>query len=235
MRKLITLELKRNRLYPYHLSSLICGIIMLGVEYLLASIPYIDPQEAEAALFSNYLFLAEIVILACMTVFTILSAVMAARFIVEEYSGKRAILLFSYPISRRQVLKAKLLLVFGYSTCAMFVCGGILQGIFFLSESIFPIGAGELNVSVIAQIIGFLFCCSVQAGVLGVLSLWIGFRKKSISLTLVAAVVLAVLGCQLSSVALRYYSILWGVLAVTVLFSIAAIVALLRQVENMEI
>ena len=39
MRKLIALELKRNRLRPYYIAVLICGATMLGFQYLMAAIP----------------------------------------------------------------------------------------------------------------------------------------------------------------------------------------------------
>lgn len=114
MRNLIALELKRNRLRPYHITTLICGVTMLGFQYLMAAIPHMDPTEPDAELFSQYPFLMGITCLVCMAIFLILSAVMASRFVVEEYSGKRAILLLSYPISRKKVLCAKLMLVFAY-------------------------------------------------------------------------------------------------------------------------
>ena len=48
MHKLIVLELKRNRLRPYHIATLICGVTMLGFQYLMAAIPYMDPTEPDA-------------------------------------------------------------------------------------------------------------------------------------------------------------------------------------------
>ena len=87
MRNLIALELKRNRLRPYHIATLICGVTMLGFQYLMAAIPYMDPTEPDAELFSQYPFLMGITCLVCMAMFSILSAVMASRFVVEEYSG----------------------------------------------------------------------------------------------------------------------------------------------------
>ena len=123
MRNLIALELKRNRLRPYHIATLICGVTMLGFQYLMAAIPYMDPTEPDAELFSQYPFLMGITCLVCMAIFSILSAVMASRFVVEEYSGKRAILLLSYPISRKRVLCAKLMLVFAYTAGGMLLCG----------------------------------------------------------------------------------------------------------------
>ena len=57
MRNLIALELKRNRLRSYHIAVLICGVTMIGFQYLMAAIPYMDPTEPDAELFSQYPFL----------------------------------------------------------------------------------------------------------------------------------------------------------------------------------
>lgn len=45
MRNLIALELKRNRLRPYHIATLICGVTMLGFQYLMAAIPIWTPPS----------------------------------------------------------------------------------------------------------------------------------------------------------------------------------------------
>lgn len=170
-----------------------------------------------------------------MAIFAILSAVMASRFVVEEYSGKRAILLLRYPISRKKVLCAKLILMFAYTVGAMLLCGVIIQTVFFLTELLFPICSDQLTVEVILQSIGFLFCCSVLAGLLGVVSLWFGFRKKSVSMTIVASVILATIVCQIISAALVFLPMMGTVLGVTGILAALAVKNLLRQVNNMEV
>ena len=235
MCNLIALELKRNRLRPYHIATLICGLTMLGFQYLMAAIPYMDPTEPDAELFSQYPFLMGITCLVCMAIFSILSAVMSSRFVVEEYSGKRAILLLSYPISRKKVLCAKLMLVFAYTVGAMLLCGVMIQTVFFLTELLFPICSGQLTIEVILQSIGFLFCCSVLAGLLGVVSLWFGFRKKSVSVTIVASVILVTLVCQMVSATIQYFPILWIVTGIAIICSLIAVLDLFRQAEGMEV
>lgn len=235
MRNLIALELKRNRLRPYHIATLICGVTMLGFQYLMAAIPYMDPTEPDAELFSQYPFLMGITCLVCMAMFSILSAVMASRFVVEEYSGKRAILLLSYPISREKVLCSKLVLVFAYTVGAMLLCGAVIQAMFFLTESLFPLCSDQLTIKVVLQSLGFLFCCSVLAGLMGVIALWFGFRKKSVPVTIVASVVLATIVCQIISAALTFLPIMGIVFGVTGIFAILAMQNLLRQVKNMEV
>ena len=234
MRNLIALELKR-RLRPYHIATLICGVTMLGFQYLMAAIPYMDPTEPDAELFSQYPFLMGITCLVCMAMFSILSAVMASRFVVEEYSGKRAILLLSYPISREKVLCAKLVLVFAYTVGAMLLCGAVIQAVFFLTESLFPLCSDKLTINVFLQSLGFLLSCSILAGLLGVVSLWFGFRKKSVSMTIVASVVLVTIVCQIISAALTFLPIMGIVFGVTGIFAVLAMQYLLKQVKNMEV
>lgn len=235
MHKLIALELKRNRLRSYHIADLICGVTMLGLQYLMAAIPYMDPTEPDAELFSQYPFLMGITCLVCMAIFSILSAVMASRFMVEEYSGKRAILLLSYPISRKKVLRTKLMLVFLYTVGAMLLCGAVIQTVFFLTELLFPICSDHLTIKVILQSLGFLLYCSVLAGLMGVIALWFGFRKKSVPVTIVASVILATLVCQVISAAIQYIPILWIVIGIAAICSLIAVLDLFRQVEGMEV
>ena len=235
MRNLIALELKRNRLRPYHIATLICGVTMLGFQYLMAAIPYMDPTEPDAELFSQYPFLMGITCLVCMAMFSILSAVMASRFVVEEYSGKRAILLLSYPISRKKVLCAKLMLVFAYTAGAMLLCGAAIQTVFFLTELLFPICSDHLTIKVVLQSLGFLFCCSVLAGLMGVIALWFGFRKKSVPVTIVTSVILAALVCQVISAAIQYIPVLWIVIGIAAICSLIAALDLFRHVDGMEV
>ena len=111
MNKLISLEVKRNRLHPYHIAVLIGGFTLLAFHYFMAAIPLIDPTEADIAMFSSYDFLFNLNHLVSMAIFGILGAVMGTRFVIEEYSGAKAVLLFSYPISRKKMMGAKLVYI----------------------------------------------------------------------------------------------------------------------------
>lgn len=106
MNKLISLEVKRNRLRPYHIAVLIGGFTLLAFHYFMAAIPLIDPTEADIAMFSSYDFLINLNHLVSMAIFGILGAVMGTRFVIAEYSGAKAILLFSYPIRRKKMMGA---------------------------------------------------------------------------------------------------------------------------------
>ena len=111
-----------------------------------------------------------------MAMFSIMSAAMASKFIVDEYTGKKAILLFSYPVDRKKVLDAKIIPVVSYTVVSMLICNSVALTIFLATESLFPLCQDTINVRLILNYILFLFCCSLIAALLGVIYLW--FHKK---------------------------------------------------------
>ena len=168
MRELLC-ELVRNSLRSYHTGVFISGALMLGLLYLLAAIPKLDPSETDLEMFMLYRSLVGLTNLMLMVIFTILSAVMSAKFVIEEYAGKRAILLFSYPISRQKVLSAKMCMIFLYTVTAMCLCGMVILGIFFGTESVFQICSDTLSLTTILYCSFSLVSYSLLAGVWGLL------------------------------------------------------------------
>ncbi len=235
MNKLISLELKRNSLRSYHTGVFISGALMLGLLYLLAVIPKLDPSETDLEMFMSYRSLTGLTNIMLMVIFTILSAVMSSKFIIEEYAGKRAILLFSYPVSRQNVLSAKMCMVFLYTVIAMCLCGTVIFGIFFGTESLFPICSDTLTFPAILYCSFSLISYSLLAGVWGIVALWIGFGRQSVTVTIVAAVIIAIVMCQIMAMTLNY---LVGAALFLVIGSAAAAIAwtdLKRNIANMEV
>ncbi len=79
------------------------------------------------------------------------------------------------------------------------------------------------------------FFCSLLAGLLGVLAVWIGMRKNSVPATLVAAVALVCLACQTGSIALSVPPFLLLILAVAALAAVFAVLDLVRLIESKEV
>lgn len=102
MNKLIKFELKRNRLKTYHIAVVIITVVILSFLYLLATIPQIDAADSDTEMFMSYDFIIGLGNIISMAVFSIMSSVMASKFIVDEYTGKKAILLFCYPVDRKK-------------------------------------------------------------------------------------------------------------------------------------
>ncbi len=234
MNRLIALELKRNGLKSYHFAVMIITAVMLSLIYLLAVIPKIDPTEADVNMFMTYHNLINVNNILCMVTFTILSSVMFSKFVVEEYAGKRAMLLFSYPIDRKKILEAKIFMVFLYTVVAMLLCGAIVLGVFFTTESQFPICTDQLSLMTILGGFLSLVCYSLLAGIWGIISLYFGFGKQSVSVTIIAAVIISTVMCQMMAFTMS----ISGAIAFLVIGTIIAVTIvnnLKIRVMNMEV
>ena len=230
MRKLISLELKRNGLRSYHTCVLISTVVMLSFLYLMAVLPKLDPSEADLGMFLTYESLVNMTSIILMAIFIILSSAMSAKFIVEEYSGKRAVLLFSYPVKRRSVLNAKAGMVFCYTVFSMLLSGAVIFGVFYISESFIHLCADEISLGIILKSLLLLVSYSLLSGVWGMVALWFGFKKQSVIITIVAAVVISVLLCQSTAVFMAV-SPFAGV-AIFLIIGVPASLAVLSDIKN---
>jgi hypothetical protein len=234
MNRLISLELKRNGLKSYHVAVLIITAVMLSFLYLLAAIPKLDPKDIDLNMLITYHNLIHINNIIGMVIFTILSSVMFSKFVVEEYAGKRAILLFSYPVERKKILEAKIFMVFFYTVVAMLLCGAIVLGVFFTIESQFPICEDHMSITTVLGGFLSLLIHSLLAGVWGIVALNVGFGKQSISVTIISAVIIATVMCQMMAITMS----ITGAIAFLVLGIIAAVITLSnlkKRVINMEV
>jgi ABC-type transport system involved in multi-copper enzyme maturation permease subunit len=203
MNKLISLELKRNGLKFYHYAVVIITAVMLFFLYLLAFLPKLEPSESDLGMFMTYHNLINLNNIICMVIFIIFSSVMFSKFIVEEYSGKRAILLFSYPVNRNKILEAKIFMVFSYTVIAMFLCGAVELGIFFITESQFPLCTDHMTIMTVLGSYLSLLCYSLLAGIWGIVALRIGFEKQSVTVNIITAVIIATIMCQIMAIILN--------------------------------
>lgn len=235
MNRLIKLELRRTSIKPYNTAVLIIAAGLLGFLYLLVLIPKMDPAESDTNLFAAYDSLTGIINIVAMVIFTVLSAVMYAKVAVEEYSGKRALLLFSYPISRNKIFFTKVGIVFLYTVAVMFVAGLAVYLAFFSMECLFQLCDDALSAEVLLKTLASLLGCSVLAGALGSVSLWFGFRKKSISATIVSAAILAVTVCQIMAAAMGHLIVLWIFVCVGLVCAVLLLSRLSQRITDMEV
>lgn len=196
MNNLMRLELKRNNVKTYVMASVIIGIVMLGFLYLFAYAPHID-ADPDLQIFTGYNNIISLFSILSMAVFATLSSVMYTKFVIDEYKDKRILLLFSYPVKREFVFLAKILVVVSFTMLANVVCNAIIFLIFSISESIFPLVEETFSVSVIFRAVKMTIFSGIVAAGIGILSMGIGFIKKSVPSTIVSAVILSSLFCNI--------------------------------------
>lgn len=235
MNTLIRLELKRNKIRTYVISSLIIAITMLGFLYLFAYAPMLEPNDKDMAIFSGYNNLIPLFGVMNMAVFCVLSAVMYSKFIIEDYSGKRPILLFSYPVSRKKIVLAKLSVVCGFTIIAMVISNLIIFLIFCITENFIHLVSGDFTFSIMVQAVETTLVMAFIAASIGVVAVGIGFIKKSVPTTIVSAVLIASLMCNIVVNTTSSRITMYMFAAVMILIGTIIGVFLIKKVNIMEV
>lgn len=111
MQLLIRLELfKFKKVKRYILSSVLITIGMC----LFTTISLFAIEQDKATNYSEAIKMMNAAIIDCYLVF---SGILVTRVIVEEYIKRTALILFTYSVSRRHLMMAKVLLVLGITVC----------------------------------------------------------------------------------------------------------------------
>lgn len=235
MRKLIKLELERNNLKPYLWGSLGIFIFAVAMGVFFSALPQIDPTDPSAEMMSDFTMVCTVVSIIVMSSYAILGTVMHTKFIVEEYTGRKNVLLFTYPQKRSQILSAKFLITFVFTFSALILTNlaaclsvGIIDNMTGLTAA--PIDmAGIASVLLLSMLLGFI------ADLTGIIALKVGFYRKSIIWTLLTAVILvSPLGNSVISLHDFALPIFLGVGAVLFIICLILFTGLLKKVNNME-
>ena len=231
MMKLINLELQRINLRPYLISSTISCFVLLAFTYFIAYVAQVE-QEVQFMNYENiFLFTSAMSIL----IFSVLSATMYEKLIIEEYSGKRLALLFSYPVGRKKAFSAKLLIVFLFVVLSMLLCTILPIFVFAATESFSPIVSDTKTSDILLKAFGTIVVSLVSVSAIGLLAMRIGFIKKSAPATLFSAFILSgiygniAIGCAGNFV----NSLL--IIGVSMFAILAVFVTLSNKINHMEV
>ena len=235
MKTLIRLELKKNKINTYIIASLIIAITMLGFLFLFAYAPMLEPNDKDMAIFSGYNNLIPLFGVFNMAVFCVMSSVMYSKFVIEDYSGKRPILLFSYPVSRKKVVLSKLFIVCGFTVISMFINNFIIFLIFGITENFIHLVGKNFTFHIILQIAENTIIMSIIAANIGIIAVGAGFIKKSVPTTIVSAVLLASLMCNIVVNASINKVAIYVLTVIMVIIGIVCSGFLIKKINIMEV
>lgn len=233
MLKLITLELKKNKIRSYIYAIGIITLCMLGFLYTFGMIAYLG-GNADAIEFSTYSNIWTLTTALHTVSYVVLMAVMFSTFIIKEYTSKITTVLFTYPIDRAYLINAKIILI------AIIGMGGMLLGtiisltIFSATEMLFSLVPDIYTLNTIINILLETILCAVYSLFISIISLRIGFQKKSVQITIVSAIILA--SCSANIISTMSYSripfsITWIVIAIIAIVCYIGFIGKVRELE----
>lgn len=235
MKMLINLELRKNDIRTYLIAVLIIAITMLGFLYLFAYAPRLEPNDKDMAIFLGYTNLIPLFGVLNMAIFCVLSAVMYSRFIIEDYTDKRVILLFSYPVSRKKILLSKLGVVSMFTIISMFISNIVIYLIFGISEQFIRLVNERFTLSIILHAVRTTLIMSLVAASIGIVAVGIGFIKKSVPTTIVSSVLIASLMCNIVVNATSSNGLLYFIAIIMISIGLSFALLLMNKVNIMEV
>lgn len=235
MIKLIKLELRRNNLKPYLWGGLGIFIFAVAMGVFFSALPLIDPTDPSAKMMSDFTMLSSLVSIIVMSSYAILSTVMHTKFIVEEYTGRKNVLLFTYPQKRSQILLAKFILTFTFTFIALIISNVTVLLLVGLVGNITGLITNPIDMTSVVNILLLSIILGFIANLISIIALRVGFFKKSIIWTIVTAIILVSpfgnLGSSFSNLLLPIFL---AVGAVLMIICLILFMGLLKKVNKME-
>lgn len=225
------LEVRRIPLKTYINVGFVASVLLLCFLYF-ASFVANATGDVQFQRYDNILLLATTLY---MMVFSVLAAVMYAKYVVHEYGSKQLLLLFSYPIARKKIALSKLAVVTSFITLSM-IAGYIPPILIYsLTELLFPIVSDEISLQFILSSLKLLAIILIGVNGISLIAMRFGFIKKSVSTTIVTSFVLCGLVGNAVIVSFNNDMALIGLSILIILAAIIVAYSLLQAVHSIEL
>ncbi|MFD0868892.1 ABC transporter permease [Paenibacillus residui] len=190
MLELMRLEMRKFPVGPYIRAAALANVVVLALICLVSIF-----GEVKEAL-SHYGMAFTLIDTIMRGIYIVFAAVLLSRIIIDEFRSRTITLLFMYPINRKKLLAAKLLIVVLFTLCAIFA-GNLFVGIgFYVFNLVTPIVPEPITVSVAAQSLITMGMSALATSFLSLIPLFFGMRKHSIAATILSSLIVVMLVCQ---------------------------------------
>lgn len=172
--KLISLEIRKNKL-----KTLLTGaaIVNLAILAFMIMVLFVDQNESEPS-FASYAELFEGVFVFVKAAYIIFASVIISKLVIDEYKNNTITLLFMYPISRKKLMTAKILIVFAFTFVAIIVADIVVGAILIGFNSFAGLIPGELTLHVITSELIKLGANAFYAAGIALIPLYFGMKKN---------------------------------------------------------
>jgi|SRR5690625_4056771 len=232
---LMKLEMQKNNMRTYNYANVIITVIMIGLIYLFAYVPRIEPNDPELLIFAGYDNVILLYGLVNMTVFCIFSCVIYSQLIIDAFRGKQLILLFSYPVNCKKILISKIFIVSLFISLSMIICNVIVFGTFFITESFVPITADVFSAALILDALKTTLIMVISAASLSVIATGIGLHTKSVPAAIIAGLILCSLFCNVVFNALGNEMLILIFMMIALLAGALMTILLMNKVNRLEV
>ena len=224
MLKLMQLEMKKFKLGRN--GVIIATLIILGLTLMIS----FGSKNEGTVSFENLDQAFSVINTMVRDVFIIFEAVLIGEMVIGEFKNKTISVLFMYPVNRKKLMVAKLLLITGFIFSVILLSNIFIDCTYYLINSRMHFTADNLtNVIIFKRIINICvdaacFTC------MGLITVFFGMKKKSMAQTIVAAIILV---CIIGGNFGKNFS-LSSIIAIPVTLAIIGLLIAYLSIRNIE-
>ncbi len=186
------LEMYKFRIGSYIRAAMIANIVMLGLICLIS----LDSEIKNEMPFTGYDMAFSVIDTFVRGTYIVFASVLISRLVIDEFRNKSITVLFMYPINRKKLIAAKLLVVVLFTFVADIVAN-LFVGVGFYVLNLFASVVLEPFTWVIAAKALLTVAMSALAtSFVSLIPLYFGMRKHSGAATIVSSIIVVVLVCQ---------------------------------------
>lgn len=192
MLELIRLEIKKHKLTRYIRTA---GVILLSILafFILFFVMGLNEEDEVLKGYADLFSMVDTMTRAC---FTIFGGALIVRLFINEYKNKTINMLFMYPISRKQLIAAKMFIVFCSVALCIFISDILISLILWAVNGVLHFFPGDLTSDIFLRQLPIFLVYALSGAGISLASLFFGMRKKSSTVTLVSSIVITILTCS---------------------------------------
>jgi len=190
--KLIKLELRKLRISRYVKGMLLANVIIMG---LLLFLGYMAEGEADIP-FTSFETAFIVIDTFVRATFIVFAGTLIARLFINEYKNKTIMVMFMYPINRKRLMIAKLLIVVGFTFCSIIFSTALQLTCFSIINSFAHVLPGSITMAFLKESTLASVMNALATSMMSLIALYVGMRKHSVTATIVSSVLIVMIVAQ---------------------------------------
>jgi len=190
--KLMKLEMKKSKVGGNIKGVIIANLAIIGL-LLVMIFGSIKDGDMEFASITYTFSMVDTMVKAT---FIIFASALLARLVIEEYKNDTITLLFMYPINRKKLIIAKLLIVVLFTFISILLSNIFIDFVLCITNSFYNFTPDKLTTALIINNFMAISINALASTGMGLIPLYFGMRKKSVPATIISAILIVSIVCS---------------------------------------
>lgn len=192
MLKLIKMEMKKTKMVGYINAALIANLALVGI---LLIIIFGSRSEGELV-FDNYNMAFLLITSLAKSTFIVFASVLLSRLVIDEYKNDTISLLFLYPINRKKIIAAKLVIVSIFTFISIVISNILMDAVFILMDNMYHFMPDKLTESAFKYNLVSIVMNAFTSSFMALIPLYFGLKKKSVPATIISSLLIVSIVCS---------------------------------------